>query len=141
MPRLLSLCRGDSVRAVFRVTCILPSLRGSPRRGRGSSGGAGGGPFVCLLTMQNRGLARASQTCLNLAERKRFRGRKNIGPDIREFFGRRTRRGVNPSFLMQRCDIYFWHSDLMQSSAKFVQAESNEKFAYSLPRRRRTKGA
>lgn len=44
---------------------------------------------------------------LNLAERKRFRGRKNIGPDIREFFGRRTRRGVNPSFLTQRYYIPF----------------------------------
>ena len=69
-----------------------------------------------------------------------FRGRKNIGPDIREFFGRRTRRGVNPSFLMQRYYTRFCLSDLMQSSAKFVQTESSEKLAYSLPRHRRTKG-
>ena len=71
------------------------------------------------LTMQNRGLARASQTCLNLAERKRFRGRKNIGPDIREFFGRRTRRGVNPSFLTQRYNRYFCRFRLLASLGFF----------------------
>ena len=78
---------------------------------------------VCChrLTMQNRGLARASQACLNLAERKRFRGRKNIGPDIREFVGRRTRRGVNPSFLPQRYYRIFWCLEIMISSYKFVQ--------------------
>ena len=41
-------------------------------------------------------------------------------------------------FLMQRYEDYFLRADLLQSSAKFVQAKSSEKLAYSLPRRRRT---
>ena len=44
-------------------------------------------------------------------------------------------------FLMQSYCFIFRHPDLLQSAAKFVQAESSEKLAYSLPRRSRTKGA